>query len=283
MPAHAAPHIAAQCGAPARPISRAVAASAVCMRSDDAREALPRAVGLQVLVEHHRDARARSTSPAAVTCMADRLELDQARLAPGHAAASSSAAKCLRKSIRWASSIDSNSSRPWHISAMMTARRSRSSRVSARPRTTGSWPWSSGVVVLGQRLGVLAVGGADAADGRHAQADQVAVGLRAVALEVAVQPALALGHRQRVVGQREVVHADVHVAVRRRSRRCALRQHRHACPPPAGSSAGIDAPLRLEALRQVRVGVQRDAVGPQLAPPARRCARSDSGVCCGRP
>ena len=46
-------------------------------------------------------------------------------------------------------------------------------------------------------------------------ADQVAVGLRAVALEVAVQPALALGHGQRVVGQREVVHADVDVAVRR--------------------------------------------------------------------
>jgi hypothetical protein len=31
-------------------------------------------------------------------------------------------------------------------------------------------------------------GGGNRADGRHAQADQVAVGLRAVALEVAVQP-----------------------------------------------------------------------------------------------
>mgnify|MGYP006201310289 CR=1 FL=1 len=48
------------------------------------------------------------------------------------------------------------------------------------------------VVVLGQGLGVLAVGGAHAADGRDAQRDQVAVGLRAVALEVAVQAALAL-------------------------------------------------------------------------------------------
>ena len=56
------------------------------------------------------------------------------------------------------------------------------------------------VVVLGQGLRVLAVGGAHAADRRHTQADQVAVGLRAVALEVAVQPALALGHGQRVVG-----------------------------------------------------------------------------------
>ena len=54
-----------------------------------------------------------------------------------------SAAKTSGTFTRCASSMDSNSTRPWHISAMMTARRSRSSRVSARPRTTGKRPWDS--------------------------------------------------------------------------------------------------------------------------------------------
>ena len=77
-----------------------------------------------------------------------------------------------------------------------------------------------------------------------------------------MQPALALGHGQGVVGQREVVHADVVVA-RGLERRQRARQHRHlvGCTRQVD---GDDAPLRLEALGQVRVGVQRDAVGPQL-------------------
>jgi hypothetical protein len=49
-------------------------------------------------------------------------------------------------------------------------------------------------VVLGQRLGVLVVGVADLPDGRDAERHQVAIGLGAVALEIAVQPAFALGH-----------------------------------------------------------------------------------------
>jgi Arc/MetJ family transcription regulator len=40
----------------------------------------------------------------------------------------------------------------------------------------------------------------------------------------------------------------------------------------------VDAPLRLEALRQVGVGIQRDAVGPQLGDLAMVRA-NDSGVC----
>jgi hypothetical protein len=44
----------------------------------------------------------------------------------------------------------------------------------------------------------------------------------------------------------------------------------------------VDAALRLEALRQVRVGVQRDAVGRSSATCAMVRAK-DSGVCLGRP
>ena len=73
------------------------------------------------------------------------------------------------------------------------------------------------LVVLRQRLRVLVVGRADATDGRNAERHEVAVGLRAVALEVPMQPAFALGHRQRVVRQREVVHADVAVVARQES------------------------------------------------------------------
>jgi hypothetical protein len=72
---------------------------------------------------------------------------------------------------------------------------------------------------------------------------------------------LALGHGQRIAGQREVVHADVLVAVREEARDRAA-QHRQAlsgCRQVGGS----DAPLRLEALRQVGVRVQRDAVRAQ--------------------
>jgi hypothetical protein len=50
----------------------------------------------------------------------------------------------------------------------------------------------------------------------------------------------------------------------------------------AAAARRVDAPLRLEALRQVRVGVQRDAVGPQLGHLGDGAAK-DSGVCLGRP
>ncbi|MNX08590.1 hypothetical protein D3C86_382930 [compost metagenome] len=78
-----------------------------------------------------------------------------------------------------------------------------------------------------------------------------------------MQPALALGHGQRIVGQREVVHADVDVAGLG-ERRNRAPEHAHA-RGRVGQLVGRDAPLRLEALRQVGVGIQRDAVGPQFA------------------
>ena len=74
------------------------------------------------------------------------------------------------------------------------------------------------IAILFHRFGVLAVGGTDTANRRDAQANQVTVWLRAVALEVAVQAALALGHSQRVIGQGKVVHANIHIARRQKSR-----------------------------------------------------------------
>ena len=50
------------------------------------------------------------------------------------------------------------------------------------------------LVVLRKRLRVLVVGTADPTDGRNAERDEVAVGLRAVALEVPMQPPFPLGH-----------------------------------------------------------------------------------------
>ncbi|KAG1076516.1 hypothetical protein G6F40_017338 [Rhizopus arrhizus] len=47
----------------------------------------------------------------------------------------------------------------------------------------------NGGVVLVKHFGVLAIGIADAADGRYAQRHQIAVGLRAVALKIPVHPA----------------------------------------------------------------------------------------------
>ena len=75
-----------------------------------------------------------------------------------------------------------------------------------------------GFLVRLHRLGVLGIGSAHLANGRHPQGDQVALGLGGVALEVSVQPSLALGHCQRIVRQGEVVHADVTVAVGQEAR-----------------------------------------------------------------
>jgi hypothetical protein len=76
------------------------------------------------------------------------------------------------------------------------------------------------------------------------------------------KPALALGLRQRVAGQREVVHADVFVAARHEGGNgIGVQVQAHVGGRDVGA---VDAALRLEALRQVRIGVQRDAVRAQL-------------------
>src|SRR5690606_35178731 len=61
---------------------------------------------------------------------------------------------------------------------------------------------------------VLAEAVADVADRTDAQPDQVGVDVGGVAHEVAVQAAAQLGGGEVVVGQGEVVHADVDVACR---------------------------------------------------------------------
>ena len=118
-----------------------------------------------------------------------------------------------------------------------------------------------GFLVRLHRLGVLGIGGAHLANGRHPQGDEVALGLGGVALEVPVQPSLALGHCQRIVWQGEVVHADVAVAVGQEARDGAGQ---HVQPGLRFRQLRLgNATLRLEPGRQVGVGVQRNPVGPQ--------------------
>ena len=72
---------------------------------------------------------------------------------------------------------------------------------------------------------------------------------------------MAFGHGQRVFGQSKVVHTHIHITRCRQGRQRA-RQHGHlVCR--AGQLHGIDAPLRLKARGQMRIGVQRNTVRPQ--------------------
>src|SRR5690606_12717509 len=105
------------------------------------------------------------------------------------------------------------------------------------------------VTVLVHGLGVLAVGRAYPAYRRNAKPDQVTVGLGAVALEIAVQPALALGHGQRVIRKGEVVHADADVTRLLESRQ-RLRQH-GLLGRGSRQFGRMKTPLRLETLGQV--------------------------------
>src|SRR5690348_2514583 len=72
---------------------------------------------------------------------------------------------------------------------------------------------SKAVVV--EALPVLVVRRAYPTNRRNAETDQVALGTGRIALEVALQPALALRHGELVVRPREVIHANVQVALAR--------------------------------------------------------------------
>jgi hypothetical protein len=86
-----------------------------------------------------------------------------------------------------------------------------------------------------------------------------ALGVRGIALEVAVQAPLALGHRELVVGLGEVVHADENVAGLGQA---ADRQLQDLQLGVGRRQVGlVDAPLRLEQAGQVGVVVDREAVG----------------------
>jgi hypothetical protein len=112
------------------------------------------------------------------------------------------------------------------------------------------------------------------------QRNQVAVRLRAVALEVAMQLPFPLGHRERVVRKCKVVHSDVLIVPRQKSAD-GITQHRNAVSGARQVLFGNSA-LRFEPLRQVGVGVQGDAVRPQLAN-LLNGSREALGVCLGSP
>ena len=76
-----------------------------------------------------------------------------------------------------------------------------------------------------------------------------------------MQTPLPLGNRQRIIGQGEMVHAHVHITRAHQHLQC-MRQHRHL-GAAVGQLVHVDAALRLEALGQMRVGVQGNAVRPQ--------------------
>ena len=63
-----------------------------------------------------------------------------------------------------------------------------------------------------QVLGVLHITGTHTANGRHPQGHQIAIRLRAVALEISLERFLALRDGEFVGRLREVIHADVVVA-----------------------------------------------------------------------
>ena len=108
---------------------------------------------------------------------------------------------------------------------------------------------------------VLRVAGADGADGRDAQADEVVTGHGGVAHEVAAQGAALQGDGQVVVGQGEVVHADVAVTGLVELLDGQLHHgHAHGL---VGQVFAVDEALGLEALGQVGIAVDGHAARAQ--------------------
>ena len=108
----------------------------------------------------------------------------------------------------------------------------------------------------------MAVGRTHPSNCRHAQGDEIAVWLCAVSLKVSMQPTLSLGHRQRVIRQCKVVHANVDITggFKRVER---TRQHGNL-GRPRRQLGRHNASLRFETLRQMRVSIQGHAVRPEL-------------------
>jgi hypothetical protein len=104
---------------------------------------------------------------------------------------------------------------------------------------------------------VLRVAGPDAADGTHAHAVEVRAGLRGIALEVAMQGALALRGGQLVVRPREMVHADVKIPCAQKSLEARAKdpEFLHSFGQPRGQRA-----LLLTQPRDMRVAEHGHAV-----------------------
>src|SRR5439155_21968726 len=98
-------------------------------------------------------------------------------------------------------------------------------------------------------------------DRGNADGDQVEVGAGRIALEVAVQLAFALRERELVFGLREVVHPDV--AIARRAESLQGQREERELRLRRGKVTFVDAPLRTEHARQVRIVIERDAFGRQ--------------------
>ena len=105
---------------------------------------------------------------------------------------------------------------------------------------------------------VLAEAVADVADRTHPKPDQVAVGMGGVTHEIAMQSATRLRHCQLVVGQGEMVHADVDIAGGSELFHRGLQQGQLGVR--VGQQRIVDLLLRLEDMRQVRVAVDREAI-----------------------
>src|SRR5690554_99256 len=109
---------------------------------------------------------------------------------------------------------------------------------------------------------VLEVGIVGLADSGHTQRHQVAIGVGGVTLEVSVQAAFALGHRQAVVRLGEVVHTDVFVAGFQSTVDGVVQNGQLLLWARQGIR--LDPGLRVEAIRQVRVAEHREAVRRHL-------------------
>ncbi len=109
-------------------------------------------------------------------------------------------------------------------------------------------------VVLIQGTEVLRIGRADHADRGNTEADQVAMRMGGVTLEVAVKGAFALRDCQFVVGSGEVIHADIDIAGR--IQLLAAHAQNIELFPGRRQLPGIDPPLRFKALWQV--GIVKD-------------------------
>ena len=83
-----------------------------------------------------------------------------------------------------------------------------------QPRGAGQLALLDGSLIGGQRVGVLAVQLADAADGTDADTEMIAVAVQRVAGDVVVQHADLLPHGQVIVRQNELAQADVAIAGR---------------------------------------------------------------------
>ena len=114
------------------------------------------------------------------------------------------------------------------------------------------------LLVARQLAFILAVGITDAADCADAHADDVAVAVGGITLEVARQFAFPLGDGQLVAGFGEMVHADIDVAGVGQPADRLLQDLQ--LDLGRGQGAFVDLALRLEQVRHVGVVEQRETI-----------------------